>query len=268
MTASYPTTVKSFSTKADFTDTVVAENINTLQDEVAAIEATLGTYLKTSSGWNGSFDQVTTTWNTLKDRLNNIEYGLAYVVGDYIDLKGGSVLVPETTSTVGITVKASSGQTADLVQFQSSSSAVVSKVDSNGNIYSGGAQLVPIVYASVQPTSVPVGTIWVDSSSSPAISTATTGVPIGGTSGQALIKNSNTDYDYSWNTVNAAGSLTGNTLASNVTASSLTSVGTLTSLAVSGAVTASSFSGSGAGLTSVPTTAVAGYIHPFLVGGM
>jgi hypothetical protein len=76
VTASYPAAVKSFITKVDFTDTVLAEHVNSLQDEVNTIEANLGTYVKTGSGWVGSFDQVTTSWNTLKDRLANIEYGL------------------------------------------------------------------------------------------------------------------------------------------------------------------------------------------------
>ena len=76
MTASYPAAVKSFITKVDFSDTVLAEHVNSLQDEVNTIEANLGTYIKTGSGWVGSFDQVTTSWNTLKDRLANIEYGL------------------------------------------------------------------------------------------------------------------------------------------------------------------------------------------------
>ena len=44
-------------------------------------------------------------------------------------------------------------------------------------------------------------------------------------------------------TLNAAGDLTGTTLAANVTASSLTSLGTLTSLAVTGAITGASYIG-------------------------
>jgi hypothetical protein len=76
MTALYPSSVKSFTTKVDFTDTVLAEHVNSLQDEVKSLEATLGTYISVGSGWVGSFDQVTTNWNTLKDRLANIEYGL------------------------------------------------------------------------------------------------------------------------------------------------------------------------------------------------
>lgn len=79
MTAAYPAAVKSFSTKVDFTDTVLAEHVNTLQEEVNALQANLGTFIKTGSGGVGNYDAVTTAWGTLKDRLANIEYGLTDV---------------------------------------------------------------------------------------------------------------------------------------------------------------------------------------------
>ena len=79
MTASYPAAVKSFTTKVDFADTILAEHVNSLQEEVNSLQANLGTFIKTGSGWVGSFDQVTTAWDSLKDRLANIEYGLADV---------------------------------------------------------------------------------------------------------------------------------------------------------------------------------------------
>ena len=79
MTASYPAAVKSFVTKVDFADTILAEHVNSLQEEVNSIQANLGTLIKTGSGWVGAFDQITTNWDSLKDRLANIEYGLADV---------------------------------------------------------------------------------------------------------------------------------------------------------------------------------------------
>ena len=79
MTASYPAAVKSFVTKVDFADTILAEHVNSLQEEVNSLQANLGTFIKTGSGWVGEFDQVTTAWDSLKDRLANIEYGLADV---------------------------------------------------------------------------------------------------------------------------------------------------------------------------------------------
>lgn len=101
MTASYPATVKSFTTKVDFTDSVLAEHVNSLQDEVNSLQTNLGTYIRTGSGWVGSFDQVTTSWNTLKDRIANIEYGLNDAYGAMIPSGGttGQVLVKSSNSS-------------------------------------------------------------------------------------------------------------------------------------------------------------------------
>jgi len=79
MAVYYPGNIKNdFSSKVDFTDTVIASHINDLQGEVTAIETTLGTYPLTSSGWGTTgFDTSTTTWSTVKDRINNIEVGIS-----------------------------------------------------------------------------------------------------------------------------------------------------------------------------------------------
>jgi hypothetical protein len=92
--------VKSFTTKVDFTDTVLAEHVNSLQDEVNSLQLNLGTYIKTGSGWVGSFDQITTAWNTLKDRLANIEYGLntAYAAKTPTGGTSGQVLQKNSSS--------------------------------------------------------------------------------------------------------------------------------------------------------------------------
>lgn len=78
MAAQYPINVVSWSpsTVTDFSTTVLAEHVNTLREEVIALQANLGTYIKTGSGWVGTFDQVTSSWDSLKDRIANIEYGL------------------------------------------------------------------------------------------------------------------------------------------------------------------------------------------------
>lgn len=100
MTASYPSAVKSFTTKVDFTDTVLAAHVNDLQDEVNSLQLNLGTFIKTGSGWVGSFDQVTTAWNTLKDRIANIEYGLNTAYAAKLPTGGttGQVLVKTSGS--------------------------------------------------------------------------------------------------------------------------------------------------------------------------
>ena len=77
--AVYPSQVINYGSDViNFTTTVLAEHINYLRAEVTAVEDTLGTYVTTSSGWTGTFSRpsISTVWNTLKDRVNNIEYGL------------------------------------------------------------------------------------------------------------------------------------------------------------------------------------------------
>jgi hypothetical protein len=166
VTATYPASIKSFSTKTDFIDTVLAEHVNSLQEEVNSIQTNLGTLIKTGSGWVGSFDVITTNWNTLKDRLANIEYGLKQVYDEYVSNLGGSTIIPSGTSVKGLIVKATSGQTANLFEAQTSASAVVTKIQSDGTIFTRGKELVPVIYAATQPTgsSFAAGTIWVDSS--------------------------------------------------------------------------------------------------------
>ncbi len=173
MTASYPASVKPFVTKVDFADTVLAEHVNSLQEEVTAIASNLGTLVKTGSGWVGTFDQITTNWDTLKDRLANIEFGLADVYGDYVSVVGGSTITSSGTSVVGLTIKATTSQTANIATFKNSSNSEVSYVSASGHIFTRSKELVPVIYASTQPTgsSFAAGTIWVDSSVDVDIST-------------------------------------------------------------------------------------------------
>jgi hypothetical protein len=76
-TAVYPDNVRSFGADVvDFTTTILAEHVNYLRAEVNSVETVLGNLPLTSSGWVGSLDRTTTTWNTVRDRIANIEYGL------------------------------------------------------------------------------------------------------------------------------------------------------------------------------------------------
>ena len=171
MTAAYPATVKSFVTKVDFTDTVLAEHVNTLQEEVNSLQANLGTYIKTGSGWVGDVDFVTTSWNTLKDRLANIEYGIKDVYDDYVSKVGGTVIVSAANATKSLVIRSKASQTANLIEFQTSASTVVTKVLPDGTIQTRGKELVPVIYAASQPTGsdYAAGTVWVDSTSDAAL---------------------------------------------------------------------------------------------------
>lgn len=116
MTASYPTTVKSFTTKVDFTDTVLAAHVNSLQEEVVAVQTELGTDVAVGSGWVGVFDQVTTNWSTLKDRITNMEYGIQDAIDAGIPTGGSTGQVLTKTSSSNYAV---AWQTIDALPSQS-----------------------------------------------------------------------------------------------------------------------------------------------------
>ena len=116
MTASYPTTVKSFTTKVDFTDTVLAAHVNNLQEEVVAVQTELGTDVAVGSGWTGVFDSITTNWSTLKDRLANMEYGIQDALDASIPTGGSTGQVLTKTSSSNYAV---AWQTIDALPYQS-----------------------------------------------------------------------------------------------------------------------------------------------------
>jgi hypothetical protein len=99
-------------------DTVLADHVNSLQNEVVAIETTLGPTLSTTDGplvstWSGTFAR-TTTWDSLTHRIENIEAGLVNGVtgGPYFNKSGDSI---NPASVVGLTLKIASG-TSNLLE--------------------------------------------------------------------------------------------------------------------------------------------------------
>jgi len=74
MAAVFPTGIKTFTTKIDLVDTVLAAHVNDVQTEVNSIEATLGTGTLVST-WSGSFT-TPGSHTTVTARFLNIEAGL------------------------------------------------------------------------------------------------------------------------------------------------------------------------------------------------
>jgi hypothetical protein len=147
MTASYPASVKTFTVHHDVTDTIYAADPNTIQDEVAAIETTLGS---TATGNNplvsatvtsaSTWSPASSTYLSVGDRLTNIEKGVA---GDshgglYVRTSPSTTypnaVTPASTTVTGLTITAASGQSANLQEWRNSSGTLVAFVDSNGNI--------------------------------------------------------------------------------------------------------------------------------------
>jgi hypothetical protein len=131
MAASYPTQPANFIAKVDVQDTVYADHINTLQNEVYAIETIVGSNPNVSN-YTGSFS-LTNTWTSLTDRITNIERGLVNGVGGtspYFVKTGDSIT--SSVGQVGITVRPVTNNTSDLIQTQATDGTVGFKVDYTG----------------------------------------------------------------------------------------------------------------------------------------
>jgi len=136
MTATYPSSVRQLIPKVDVQDTVLADHVNVLQDEVRAIETTLGAASTgnsiLTSSYSGTFSQ-TTTWGSLGERLLNIEAGLINGTGStssYV-AKTGDTIIPNVGS-VGLGINARTGNTQNLFETKNTSSVVQFNVDYTG----------------------------------------------------------------------------------------------------------------------------------------
>lgn len=137
MPASFPTNVRSFVTKVDLQDTILADHINSLQDEVRAIELTLNGTVDATNGlltsnYTGTFAN-TTSWNSLDERITNIERGLVngLSTAPYLLKAGDNMTVSNTTA---LTLKNSSATvTNNLFESYNSTNAL-------GFTISGSAQ--------------------------------------------------------------------------------------------------------------------------------
>ena len=133
----FPARVKVWTARKDLVDLVVADDVNTLYDEVTAVEAELGAGgVKTSPTWgSGSFTSVTTAWANLKERLANIENGVFVAFNQRVATTGGSIIQSTANSTVSLTVKAKTSQTANLIEVKNSSDTVVASVNTTGTLF-------------------------------------------------------------------------------------------------------------------------------------
>lgn len=133
MAATYPSSVRSFTTKVNNIDIIDAAHPNVLQEEVVAIESTLGVNPQVSSGLTGSYVSASTTFPTVSARLDNIERGIS---GDthtqYVRVAGGSTITTPSSTTVPLTVQGTTGQTANLQEWRNSSGVVVAAIAANG----------------------------------------------------------------------------------------------------------------------------------------
>jgi hypothetical protein len=103
MTASYPATIKSFTTKVDVRDIIYAADPNDLQNEVVAVQTILGVTpsLSTTPSASGTFNASATTFASVSARLANIETGIvADTHTQYLKKVDASVTTASTSSGV------------------------------------------------------------------------------------------------------------------------------------------------------------------------
>jgi hypothetical protein len=121
--ATYPSQLKTFQNKSNTTDIIDASHPNTIQDELAAVQSTLGTvpYRSTTPSSSGTFNATSFDFDTVKARLANIETGIVTDThSQYIrkTADNANVITPTNTTTKGFVIKAISGQTANLQEWQ------------------------------------------------------------------------------------------------------------------------------------------------------
>lgn len=137
MPATYPGAIKSFASKSNFTETIDASHVNAVQDEIVSIETNLGINIATSTSpsSSGTFVSTSQSWGTLNARLANIETGIVSDAhNQYVHKVGGDTIQPSTSATVGLNIKATSGQTANLQEWRNSSNTLRTWIDQNGNL--------------------------------------------------------------------------------------------------------------------------------------
>lgn len=134
MAASYPLSIASFVPRVNLQDLVRAEDVNVVYDEIVAIETQLGAGgVATSPTWGAaSFSTAVTNHGSLRVRLDNIEAGVYAGAIQRVSTLGGSTVIPSSASTKGVIIRAASGQTATLLEFQNSSGTVTGSISAAG----------------------------------------------------------------------------------------------------------------------------------------
>ena len=151
MAASYPSSVKVFPTHVNVTEVIDAGHPNTIQDEVVAVETTLGVLpsLSSTPSSSGTFNNTSTLFDNVSDRITNVETG---VVADthtqYIRKTGdtANIIQPALATTTGLVIKGAASQSANLLELKNSSNVVVAYIDASGNLtannVTGGAYVL------------------------------------------------------------------------------------------------------------------------------
>ncbi len=138
MAAAYPAGIASFINKINVTDIIDASHPNSVQDEVVATQTTLGTEpnRSTTPSTSGTFNATSNLFSTVGARLNNIEVGVVSDTHTQYLRKAGdtaNVITIGASTTKGLVIRGASSQSANLQDWQNSSSTVLARIDASGN---------------------------------------------------------------------------------------------------------------------------------------
>jgi len=135
VSAVYPSAIKTFSRRRDLLDIIQAVDINQVYDEVTSVQTALGTFLTSKpAAWSSGSFTTPSSWPTLRERIENIEAGVFAAVNNRVLVSGGSTITSTENATVSLTIRAKSGQTADLLSLQNSSGSAITQVKSDGSL--------------------------------------------------------------------------------------------------------------------------------------
>lgn len=210
MPALFPNSIRIFSGKVDLIDTILADHVNLLQDEVTAIESTIGTGSLTSS-WSGTYSNPS-THASLTSRLLNIEAGLKSLESSKLGATSNAATAsawqtPRTLTVSGaVSGSATIDGSANVTINTTSDATLKTTLTAKGDIYVASAASTPARLGVGANNSIPVadsaetvGIRWATSLSgltlnSPVISTiSNTGTLTLPTSTDTLVGRATTD---------------------------------------------------------------------------
>ena len=125
MAANYPSGAPSLPiNQIDGYDTVNADDVNNVYDELKAIAATVGTEPATRGvAWNtNAYNSTTLEFGTVNNRIRNVEDGVQVITNSAVTTLGGKVVTVGSNPTINLVMKAKSGQTGNLMEFRASGS--------------------------------------------------------------------------------------------------------------------------------------------------
>lgn len=134
--ALYPTSVTSFARKVDLTSLVVANDVNSVYDEVEQTQYYLGVDPHKTATWSGTPDFTSPKiWTNLGARISNIEVGMWKAYNERVSTNGGSTITSSGTTVVGLVIKPIASQSVNILEVKNAAgSSNLLTVDTSGTL--------------------------------------------------------------------------------------------------------------------------------------